>query len=300
MNRSRLYLLAFDHRRSYEVALADASRDVLAAGKAIVANALAATFGEGDAQPGTGLLIDSDYGPRVLEQVPDGLATALAIERSGQRIFEVEHSDWTSTLDSLTPTFAKVLVRFRADDAPADRSLQIERLREVQAALADRPTRFLFEILTPLTADEQARAETDLDDVRLPILSNAITELHDSGLDPDLWKVEGLDHAASCAAIAQQCRAARSDVQLVVLGAGAPAATVDRWLVAAAEGGYDGFAVGRSIWKDPLTAWASGKLSEVEAAQEVVSRYQHFVDVFTATADALGTCPEHGRVESQG
>ena len=60
---------------------------------------------------------------------------------------------------------------------------------------------------------------------------------------------------------------------MVVLGAGAGIDTVDRWLQAAADGGYTGFAVGRSIWADAVLAHDRGELDAPAARAQIAGRY---------------------------
>jgi myo-inositol catabolism protein IolC len=76
-------------------------------------------------------------------------------------------------------------------------------------------------------------------------------------------------------------------VGCVVLGRGADAGQVERWLRAgAAVPGYLGFAIGRSIFSDPLTGWLRGRLGRDEAVRAIATSYRRFVDVYAAAAAA--------------
>ena len=110
----------------------------------------------------------------------------------------------------------------------------------------------------------------------------AIAELQEAGIEPDIWKIEGLDATEDCEAIVRQCRmAGRDNVACVVLGRGADDAAVDNWLRAArGVDGYCGFAIGRSIWWDPLKAYVDGTLPRDQAAQRIGQNYQRFVNVY--------------------
>lgn len=87
--------------------------------------------------------------------------------------------------------------------------------------------------------------------------------------------------------IAVQCRAGgREGVACVVLGRGADDDKVDDWLRSGAPvAGYVGFAIGRSIWGDPLKGWIEGGLSREDAASQIADNYLRFIDVY-ATARA--------------
>ena len=181
---------------------------------------------------------------------------------------------------------AKVLIRHRADGDAGEVATQLARLGEISDACAEGPVEFLLELLTPFSAAEREAGEERLElDVRPRLVVEAIEQIREAGVDPDVWKVEGVADAAACAGIAEAARrGGRDDVRIVVLGAGAPQDTVDRWLVAAAAGDYDGFAVGRSIWADAVVAHDHGALDAAAARSQVAARYASFIDTFTAAA----------------
>ena len=89
----------------------------------------------------------------------------------------------------------------------------------------------------------------------------AIGELQAAGVEPDVWKVEGLNTADDCRRVADAARAGGRDrVGCVVLGAGADEATVAHWLrEAAGVEGFIGFAIGRTIFWDALRGWLDGR-----------------------------------------
>ena len=114
---------------------------------------------------------------------------------------------------------------------------------------------------------------------------DAIDEIHDAGVEASVWKVEGVSDDAGVRRHRRGRRAGgRDDVGVVVLGAGAPRDTVDRWLRAAAAGGYDGFAVGRSIWADAVVAHDHRALDAAATRSQVAARYASFIDTFTVAA----------------
>ena len=110
----------------------------------------------------------------------------------------------------------------------------------------------------------------------------AIAELQESGVEADIWKIEGIDDPADCAMLSEQCRiAGRDHVGCVVLGRGADDAAVDAWLRAARDvPGYRGFAIGRSIWWDPLKFFVDGAMPRDEAAAQIAKNYLRFIGVY--------------------
>ena len=110
----------------------------------------------------------------------------------------------------------------------------------------------------------------------------AIHELQDAGVEPDLWKIEGLDRRDDCKEIVTAARAAGRDrVSCIVLGRGEDDQKVRNWLaVAASVPGFIGFAVGRTTFWDPLVAWRSKKATREQTVAEIARRYREFVGLF--------------------
>jgi myo-inositol catabolism protein IolC len=290
---AELFLLAVDHRRSFErlfgldgpVGEGDFER--LSGAKALVAEALGDVAATRDGSSGDlGILIDDFYGGAAIATARRvGVVVALAFERSGQALLDFEHADWRDRLAAEPPDFVKVLIRHRSDGDPADVAIQLERLREIGDACAASPSGFLLELLTPYTDAERSGSTAEQLEltVRPHLVVEAITQIQDAGVDPDVWKVEGVADVAGCAAIAAAARRdGRDRTGVVVLGAGATADTVNRWLAAAATGGYSGFAVGRSIWADAVLAHDRGELDAASARGDIAARYTTFIDTFRA------------------
>lgn len=109
----------------------------------------------------------------------------------------------------------------------------------------------------------------------------AVKELLEAGLRPALWKLEGMGRRAEYAAIAREVLAARSDARCLVLGRGEDEAAVGRWLqLAAPVPGFAGFAVGRTIWWQPLRAYFDGTMSRNEAVHSIGVNYLRVVELY--------------------
>lgn len=309
MTASPQLLLAVDHRRSFERLFGitgpvdESTRRRLAGAKMLVVDAVTSVAAMRPDHTGLGLLLDDEFGrDAVAAARRAGLAIAVAFERSGRDVLEFEHEDWRQRLAGLEQasrsgrragdgpapdTFAKVLVRYRADGDEAAHAVQLARLREISDACADSLVRFMVEVIAPFTDRERSTIgptalETSL---RPRLVVEAMSQMQAAGVAPDVWKVEGVADIARCAAIAAQARSAGGlDVGIVVLGAGAGDDTVATWLRCAANAGYSGFAVGRSIWADALLDHHAGVIDAATARQRIASKYVAFVDTF---CDAL-------------
>jgi myo-inositol catabolism protein IolC len=118
----------------------------------------------------------------------------------------------------------------------------------------------------------------------------AISELQRAGVEPDIWKIEGLDAPDDCVRVVAQARAGgRSRVACIVLGRGASETRVAQWLrTAAPVSGFCGFAVGRTIWLDALEAYRDRTLGPTEAAEQIADRYLRAIEVYTSAAHGVG------------
>jgi myo-inositol catabolism protein IolC len=143
----------------------------------------------------------------------------------------------------------------------------------------------LFELLVPAEREQLGLVGGDAGrydrELRPGLMIRAVHELQAAGVEPDIWKIEGLDAREDCERLAEATRAGgREHVRCVVLGRGGDEAKVTAWLRAGAGvPGYIGFAVGRTIWWDALTAWlAGGDSDQAEAA--IAACYARLVDAY--------------------
>jgi myo-inositol catabolism protein IolC len=75
-------------------------------------------------------------------------------------------------------------------------------------------------------------------------------------------------------------------VTAIVLGRDAPADRLDRWLaVAAPIDGFVGFAIGRSIWEEPIAERGRRRTDEGETIDLIATRYLRFARAYCAASD---------------
>jgi myo-inositol catabolism protein IolC len=111
-----------------------------------------------------------------------------------------------------------------------------------------------------------------------------IADNHAAGVEPAIWKIEGLETADAARAIVAQIRTGgRDHVNAIVLGRDAPAERLDHWLaVAAAVDGFVGFAIGRSIWEGPIVEHDRRRVDEDETIDLIATRYLRFARMYCA------------------
>jgi myo-inositol catabolism protein IolC len=272
-----LLILAMDHRESFGRSLfgvvddqpTETQRAAMEASKMLIYSGL--TLAGADLAVGhAGVLVDERYGQRVIRAArASGVVLAVPIERSGRDWFELEWGkDWVEHLRRAAPDYAKVLVRDNPDFATPQRDAQLAHLSRVSETLNDEGIRLIYELLVPATREQLAGAGGDgaaYDrEVRPGLTIQVIAENQRAGVEPAIWKVEGLEDAAAARAIVAQARdGGRAHVDAIVLGRDAPAERLNHWLdVAAPIDGFVGFAIGRSIWEDTIRAHIAGSLED--------------------------------------
>jgi myo-inositol catabolism protein IolC len=290
----RLHVLAFDHRRSlmtsfFGVAAEPSPSDIERArlAKRLIWRGLLRACDEGAPCDSAAVLIDTTYGDEVMRDARSrGIRFAVPVEDSGREVFGFESPRWAELLDEVEPTWAKALVRYNPEGDPAVNA----RLRAALLDLSDhchgRERGFMLEVLVPpspaqLESVDEDRGRFD-GEVRAELTVRGIAEIHEAGVEPDLWKLEGFEQPADYERVVAAARAGgRDHVGCIVLGRGEDAAAVERWLRAGAGvGGVVGWAIGRTIWWDPLRAFFAGAdATEEEAVTRIAANYRHFVDV---------------------
>jgi myo-inositol catabolism protein IolC len=304
--RQSLDIVAFDHRSSFSKGLFGASAPVssevrarIADTKAVIFEAFVEAIGRGAPRRRAGVLVDEQFGADVARKArAGGFILAMPVERSGQAEFEFEFGDdFARHIEAFDPDFSKVLVRYNAEGDRALNQRQTAKLARLSRWLRDRERKFLFELLVPATPSQleraggQARYDREL---RPALVVRALEELQAGGVEPDIWKIEGLDSAADCARVVAQARSGRErqDVSCIVLGRGASLERVLAWLaIAAPVPGFIGFAVGRTLWEDALKRYVAGTTSRAETRAAIADRYMQLIHAYAVDASTVGANP---------
>ena len=298
----RIFLLAMDHRDSLERDVygltAPPTPEQTAAiehGKSLVFDGLLAAITEGADAASAGVLVDELFGAQVARLARErAVDLAMPIEKSGQKFFTLQYGslasdDWLEHVAEFDPDQVKVLVRDNPDDDPLDRMKQFDDLAVVSARLAAQKRTFMVELLVPASDAQLASVDGDVyrydRDVRPALTVRVMTEFQRRGVEPDIWKIEGLETTAAAEDIVRAARqGGRGRVSCIVLGRDAPVDRLDHWLtIAAPIDGFIGFAIGRSIWEQPLRDQLAGG-SEEELVAAVSRNYRHFADTYAAAS----------------
>jgi 5-dehydro-2-deoxygluconokinase len=260
----------------------------VAAVKQVVYEALLKAIENGVPKDRAAVLVDEQFGSAILTDARTrGLVTACPAEMSGQAEFQFQYGDdFARHIEAMDPAYCKVLVRYNTEGDAALNSRQAARLRRLSEYLHQSHRGLLFELLVPPQPDQLARMSQDAYDrtLRPQLAAAAIRELQDGGVEPDIWKLEGLDRREDAVALADAARRdGRVDVRCIVLGRHADEARVRHWLeVAASVPAFIGFAVGRSTFWDSLKALLAGRIAKGDAVATIARSYREWVDVWAA------------------
>jgi 5-dehydro-2-deoxygluconokinase len=291
-----LYILPFDHRGSFETglfgwkgALTAEQTAQIAAAKQVIYDGFQEAIANGAPKDRSGILVDEQFGAAILRDAAEkGFTFACPAEKSGQEEFDFEYGDeFAAHIEAFHPTFLKVLVRYNPEGDQALNRRQADRLKRLSDYLqAARRSLFMFELLVPAEKaqlDEVGGDKNAYDSKLRPrLMVETIKQLQSSEVEPDVWKIEGLDRREDCERILETARAGgRDSVGCIILGRGADEQKVRQWLTTAASvPGFIGFAVGRTDFWQPLVDWRDKKISRETAVTHIAREYRGFVDDF--------------------
>jgi myo-inositol catabolism protein IolC len=291
----KLYILAFDHRGSFQKKFFGIEGEpdpeqtaMIADAKHLIFEGLQRAVASGADASVTGVLVDEQFGGSVPEEArAQGLKLAMPAERSGQNMFDFQYGEeFGEHIERFDPDFTKVLVRYNPDGDAGENAEQLQKLRRLSDWLHSKERKFLFELLVPAEEAQLQSVDGSTErydaELRPELMRRTIAEIQETGIEVDIWKIEGVDERADCEMLATQARAGgRDGVVCVVLGRGADDAKVDHWLDQAAPvDGFVGFAIGRSIWWNPLKQYVDGKIERSEGARQIAANYLRFVKVY--------------------
>jgi myo-inositol catabolism protein IolC len=291
-----LYVLPFDHRATFYTKMfgwkgtpTPEQTAQVAAAKQVIYDAFQAAVAAGVPKEKAGILVDEQFGSAILrDALKNGYLTACPAEKSGMDEFDFEYGeDFAKHIEAFGPSFCKVLVRYNPEGNQGLNQRQAARLKVLGDYLHDKSrSLYMFELLVPAEKAQMDRLKGDKKaydlEVRPGLMVQAIHQLQDAGVEPDVWKIEGLDRSEDCETIvAAARRGGRDEVGCIVLGRGEDDKKVREWLATAAPvEGFIGFAVGRTVFWDPLVDWRDKKITREAAVNEISRRYGEFMSVF--------------------
>src|ERR671926_1313107 len=215
----RLYILAFDHRGSFQKKMFGIEGDPteeetakITDAKRLIFEGMEIAVERGIDAKSSGVLVDEQFGGDVPKLAREhGLSLTMPVEKSGQDEFDFQYGDdFPAHIEKFDPFASKVLVRYNPDGDAEMNKRQLDRLKRLADWLHQNDRLFLFELLVPATDDQLEKVGGDSDrydtELRPELMRRAIEEIQDFGIEVDIWKIEGVDEQSDCEMLAEQTR----------------------------------------------------------------------------------------------
>jgi myo-inositol catabolism protein IolC len=283
----QLLVLPFDHRGSFQSKMfgihgtpTPEQTKEIASYKTVIYEGFEKAVRSGLPREIMGVLVDEQFGSEVIQRAKAaGFTLCVAAEKSGQDEFDFEYQDYGAHIEKHNPDLVKVLVRYNPEGEKALNLRQSSKLKELSDYLDRSNRKFMFELLVPATEEQLTKCKGDKKlfdvEIRPALMIRAIHELQDAGIEADVWKLEGLDRKEDFEKVCVAARrGGRDHVACIVLGRGENEAKVREWLkVGANVRGVIGFAVGRTVFWEPLKGLKEKKWSREEASDQISKLY---------------------------
>ena len=296
-----LYILPFDHRSSFtkgmfgplreaseEGKISQETKSKVKEAKKVIYEAFQKGIELGVPKIGAAILVDEEYGSEILlDANQKGFTTILTTEKSGQEVFDFEYGKkFPEHIKNLKPTFAKALVRYNPEASYEGNKIQLERLKKLSDFCHSNEFKLLIEPLIPPTQEDLENSKGDKSifdrEIRPELVVQMIKDFQNAGVEPDIWKIEGLSDPLEYQHVVHQARSnGRDEVGVVILGRGESKEKVVEWIEAGRDvNGVVGFAVGRTIFWQPLMDFKNEKISREESIDQIAQNYLHFYNLF--------------------
>jgi 5-dehydro-2-deoxygluconokinase len=294
-SQKQLLILAFDHRASFLEKMFEIKnrqptseeKKQIEDYKKIIFEGFKLAIKKSVPKEIAGLLVDEEFGSAVLREAKkDGLSFAMPVEKSGQDEFDFDYGEnYAKHIEEFDPTFVKVLVRYNPEGDATLNKRQLQRLKKLSDYLAEKKKPFLFELIVPALPMQLAKlggAKEIYDtELRPKLMVSSLKEIQAAGVEPSIWKLEGVDKPEAAKAVVKQAQSNGRKAGVITLGRGESKEKVQEWLkVGAKIPGIIGFAVGRTIFWQPLADYRASKINRKEAVEKVAQNYIEFTKLW--------------------
>ncbi|MFI3044923.1 IolC protein [Pseudomonas coronafaciens pv. coronafaciens] len=273
----QLFIFAFDHRGQLVELAQQAGRDLdsISQLKQLFVQSVAhveADLRKRGIEADVGLLADQRFGQDSLNAATGrGWWLARPVEVQGSRPLAFEHgrSIGSNLINWPQEQIIKCLVQYHPDDEPMLRLEQEAQIKALYDASNVSGHELLLEIIPP---KEHPSPHPD-------VMVRAMKRLYNLGIYPAWWKIE-----AQSAAVWQQldelieqrdpyCRG------IVLLGLNAPVEELAAGFAQARNSRVcKGFAVGRTIFREPSRAWMAGEIDDATLVSRVQSTFNWLIE----------------------
>ena len=283
-----MYMLAFDHRQVLRDLYPAASTDDLHGAKLAVLDSLELLAGSVSDKKSLAFLVDEEYGAAAAKSARErGFYVAMPIEASRTKILQLQYpDDYRERFERLDPQCVKALAFHNPADDTERKNVQLSLLRQINDFARDQGRDFLLEVLimpTPEQLEQSGGDTSGFRDALFPeLMVESISEMQDAGIEPDVWKIEGLETVEGTTSVgAQATSGGRDAVRCIVLGSGETQEKVTGWLAnASVVPTFSGLAVGRTVWREPIADMLAGRVTREVALRAMAHSFAALIDAF--------------------
>lgn len=282
----QLYILPFDHRSGFAEKIlgydldnmSDIEREHVSSLKHMVYEAVQRVIERGVSKEKIGILVDEQFGTDILmDAKKKSITRAVCVEKSGKKAFEFEYgSNWQKHIADVWPDIVKALIRWDPTEVP-ERERQLRDLRTLSDFCTAEGFVFLLEPLIPPAAAHADVANFDTD-FRPDLTVQMIHELQDAGIEPHIWKLEGIGNVDSMQKVSDATVRDGREAKIVVLGRNEGIERIKRWLdTGKSVPNTIGFAVGRTIFSKPLLEFNDNVISHDVAVNAIADGFEDLI-----------------------
>ena len=288
-------VLAIDHRFDLFTELLSASpvhptaaeRERAASLKQVVFEGLLKAVENGVPKSEAAVWTDSDLGESILLRARGmNLNTMMSVERARVAEFRFEDAlGFSERMSNLDVTYAAARVPYNPGEESMVNEAQQRKLRRLsEIARSSSPGLTLELIMRPTQAqlDQSGSVEAWDTDVRPSLIVQAIHELQDAGVEPDLWALRGIDNAAAMATATAQAQVDDRKAGVLFTLGGEMELDQDLINLAARTPGCRGIVFGPAIYADHLRAYNEEEIDRDEASVRIAERYNAAYISYTA------------------
>ncbi|MFH1890674.1 MAG: DUF2090 domain-containing protein [Candidatus Kuenenbacteria bacterium] len=298
-----LFIMPFDHRSSFKKALFEKrsglsrreEEAVREYRKIIYEGFLAALKRRGD-RGDMGILVDEEYGSAIIQKaLKKKVVACLSVEKSGRLDFAFEYGrDFGRHILKFKPNYVKALVRYNPKEKEKN-SKQLKNLKKFGSWCKDNSYKLMIELLIPPTRADlnrvQGNKERYDEKIRPQLAVRAVSEFHQAGIEPDVWKIEAFkDKLAWQGVINEIRRDNRENTGIIMLGRGESMAKVKGWIKICPKNQVNGFAIGRTIWWRAVMDLHKKKISRKQAINQIADNYLEFIKLWN---DGISNKPKN-------
>lgn len=294
--KKNLFILPFDHRSSFSKLfgftspnLSPEEKEIITKAKEIIYMAFEKAVSSGISKEQAAILIDEEYGDKIIrDAISKNYNIILTTEKSGHKEFTFEYGDeFGKHIEKYAPQFVKALIHYNPNDDPLSKMRQQQKLEILSNYCHQNSYKFLLEVLISPTEQQLKNVSSNIQrydvEIRPNLTAKAIEELQNSHVEPDIWKIEGMESEDSYKIVVLQIQKEyRENVGIVILGRAERQDKVEEWIkVGRKIKGIVGFAVGRTVFWEPLTEYKNGKITKEQAIEMISNKFIYFYNLFT-------------------